>query len=96
MQILIRSFSLEIFHLNSFFEQLKLLVLRLTKRLFEIAFFVCQGDSGGPLVVYHSTTQRWTLAGITSAGFGCAVDHQPGIYHKVTLTADWISSNIND
>ena len=27
---------------------------------------------------------RWTLIGVTSAGFGCAVDKQPGIYHKVT------------
>ena len=26
---------------------------------------------------------RWTLIGVTSAGFGCAVDKQPGIYHKV-------------
>ena len=39
---------------------------------------------------------RWTLAGITSAGFGCAVDHQPGIYHKVSSSADWIRDNIRD
>ncbi|XP_054257926.1 serine protease 27 [Macrosteles quadrilineatus] len=56
----------------------------------------CLGDSGGPLVVYHKTRQRWTLAGITSAGFGCAVDHQPGIYHKVTHTTDWIANKINN
>ncbi|KAG8286308.1 Belongs to the peptidase S1 [Homalodisca vitripennis] len=54
----------------------------------------CLGDSGGPLVVYHSGHQKWTLAGITSAGFGCAVDHQPGIYHKVAHTAHWIAANI--
>ena len=30
----------------------------------------CVGDSGGPLVVFLNG--RWTLAGITSAGFGCA------------------------
>ncbi|CAA9998571.1 unnamed protein product [Nesidiocoris tenuis] len=48
----------------------------------------CLGDSGGPLIVLESG--KWTLAGITSAGFGCAVDHQPGIYHKVQMTTDWI------
>ncbi|XP_075217998.1 serine proteinase stubble isoform X2 [Lycorma delicatula] len=55
----------------------------------------CLGDSGGPLIVFDSKSNRWTLAGITSAGFGCAVDHQPGIYHNVALTADWIASHIN-
>ncbi|CAG7822525.1 unnamed protein product [Allacma fusca] len=53
----------------------------------------CLGDSGGPLVVLDEG--RWTLAGITSAGFGCAVDHQPGIYHKVSTTARWIRSQIS-
>lgn len=53
-----------------------------------------KGDSGGPLVVNDGG--RWTLVGITSAGFGCAVDHQPGIYHKVTKTVSWIAANIND
>jgi len=54
----------------------------------------CLGDSGGPLVV--NDRGRWTLVGITSAGFGCAVDHQPGIYHKVSKTVPWILANIND
>ncbi|KAK6634645.1 hypothetical protein RUM43_012046 [Polyplax serrata] len=53
----------------------------------------CLGDSGGPLIVLHKG--KWTLAGITSAGFGCAVDHQPGIYHKVAFTSKWISNIIN-
>ncbi|XP_071452287.1 serine protease 33 [Hetaerina americana] len=52
----------------------------------------CLGDSGGPLVVLIGG--RWTLAGITSAGFGCAVDHQPGIYHKVAVTANWIAEQV--
>ena len=38
---------------------------------------------------------RWTLIGITSAGFGCAVDKQPGIYHKIGKTAGWINSQIS-
>lgn len=54
----------------------------------------CLGDSGGPLVVNDGG--RWTLVGITSAGFGCAVDHQPGIYHKVSKTVPWLLANIND
>lgn len=52
----------------------------------------CLGDSGGPLVVQKDG--RWFLAGITSAGFGCAVDHQPGIYHKVSVTSSWIAANV--
>ncbi|XP_047740500.1 serine protease filzig isoform X4 [Hyalella azteca] len=52
----------------------------------------CLGDSGGPLVVNNKG--RWTLAGITSAGFGCAVDHQPGIYHKVAITSGWIAATL--
>lgn len=42
----------------------------------------CVGDSGGPLVVKTAAgpngSFRWTLAGITSAGFGCAQSRQPG------------------
>lgn len=53
----------------------------------------CLGDSGGPLIVLENG--RWTLAGITSAGFGCGEHHQPGIYHAVPVTADWIRSIIN-
>ncbi|XP_044263564.1 trypsin-3 isoform X2 [Tribolium madens] len=52
----------------------------------------CLGDSGGPLIVLENG--RWTLAGITSAGFGCGEPHQPGIYHKIPVTADWIRSVI--
>ena len=52
----------------------------------------CVGDSGGPLVIYQNG--RWTLAGITSAGFGCAQSRQPGIYHRVSHTVDWIKSTM--
>ncbi|KAJ8955763.1 hypothetical protein NQ318_008637, partial [Aromia moschata] len=54
----------------------------------------CLGDSGGPLIVLEKG--RWTLAGITSAGFGCGEPHQPGIYHKVPITSDWMKSVINN
>jgi len=52
----------------------------------------CLGDSGGPLIIHYNG--RWTLIGITSAGFGCAVDKQPGIYHKIGKTTNWILSQI--
>ncbi|KFM77424.1 Plasma kallikrein, partial [Stegodyphus mimosarum] len=53
----------------------------------------CVGDSGGPLIVYLDG--KWTLVGIISAGFGCAQWRQPGIYHSVSSTVDWISSHIS-
>lgn len=52
----------------------------------------CLGDSGGPLITLNDG--RWTLIGITSAGFGCGEPYQPGIYHSVSVTADWIRSII--
>jgi len=54
----------------------------------------CLGDSGGPLIINHEN--RWTLIGITSAGFGCAVDKQPGIYHKIGITSRWILDQISE
>ncbi|XP_076366531.1 serine protease 27-like isoform X2 [Tachypleus tridentatus] len=52
----------------------------------------CVGDSGGPLITFLNN--RWTLIGIISAGFGCAESRQPGIYHRVSSTVDWIAANI--
>ncbi|CAH1721609.1 unnamed protein product [Chironomus riparius] len=49
----------------------------------------CQGDSGGPLM--HEKSGRWYLIGIVSAGYSCASKGQPGIYHRVPHTVDWIS-----
>jgi transmembrane protease serine 6 len=40
-------------------------------------------------------TGRWYLIGIVSAGYSCAQRGQPGIYHRVALTVDWISYIIN-
>lgn len=51
------------------------------------------GDSGGGLILIENG--KYTLAGITSAGFGCGVDHQPGIYHNVQMTSKWIENIIN-
>ncbi|KAG6447265.1 hypothetical protein O3G_MSEX004823 [Manduca sexta] len=49
----------------------------------------CQGDSGGPLML--EKTGRWYLIGVVSAGYSCASRGQPGIYHRVAHTVDWIS-----
>ncbi|GIX77822.1 serine proteinase stubble [Caerostris extrusa] len=40
----------------------------------------CQGDSGGPLMMEDRNV--WYLIGIVSAGYSCAKQYQPGIYHK--------------
>ena len=61
----------------------------------------CQGDSGGPLMtklnqssyddLAHSSKRRWTLVGLVSAGYSCAKPGQPGIYHRLSKSSDWIS-----
>ncbi|XP_031641018.1 serine proteinase stubble [Contarinia nasturtii] len=53
----------------------------------------CLGDSGGGLYLFENG--KFTLVGITSAGFGCGVDHQPGIYHNVQMTTKWIQNVLN-
>ncbi|XP_015783558.1 brain-specific serine protease 4 isoform X1 [Tetranychus urticae] len=52
----------------------------------------CQGDSGGPLMLNEYGV--WYLIGIVSAGYSCAKQYQPGIYHRVSSSSDWISANI--
>lgn len=54
---------------------------------------LCAGDSGGGLILMENG--KYTLVGITSAGFGCGVDHQPGIYHNVQMTSKWIQNIIS-
>jgi len=61
----------------------------------------CQGDSGGPLMTKlnqssyddlpFSAKKRWTLVGLVSAGYSCAKPGQPGIYHRISKSSDWIS-----
>lgn len=44
-----------------------------------------QGDSGGPLMLNQFGV--WYLVGIVSAGYSCAKQYQPGIYHRVSFTS---------
>lgn len=50
----------------------------------------CQGDSGGPLME-KDINGTWTLVGIVSAGYSCAMPGQPGIYHRISESSAWIS-----
>lgn len=52
----------------------------------------CQGDSGSGLVVTLGSNP--TLAGVTSAGEGCAQADYPGIYTRVTTYLPWIRQYI--
>ncbi|CAF1635710.1 unnamed protein product [Adineta ricciae] len=53
----------------------------------------CQGDSGGPLMAF--VNNRWVLAGITSAGNGCARVGQVGLYTRVSQLIRFINSLVN-
>jgi secreted trypsin-like serine protease len=62
--------------------------------LMEAGVDSCQGDSGGPLICI--SVGSWTLAGITSWGFGCGDERSPGVYTTVAKYLNFIHDFINE
>lgn len=54
----------------------------------------CLGDSGGPLMLKKDG--RHLVAGVVSAGIGCARERLPGLYTRVNHYMDWISGTVNN
>nr|ATU82469.1 venom S1 protease 3 [Lethocerus distinctifemur] len=53
----------------------------------------CQGDSGGPVAIVDPDTNRYTLAGVVSFGYGCA-SITPGVNTDVYAYLGWIQHHI--
>lgn len=54
----------------------------------------CQGDSGGPLVIKGGSAGTDVQVGVVSWGVGCASEHFPGVYARVSQAYSWIESEV--
>ncbi|RMX69754.1 hypothetical protein DD238_001827 [Peronospora effusa] len=56
----------------------------------ELDMDACQGDSGGPLITEQSSED--VLIGVVSWGDGCGRAGYPGVYARVSVAKEWLSS----
>ena len=61
-----------------------------------VLVFCLQGDSGGPFVCADGTDEDpvFYQRGVTSWGYGCAMEDFPGVYTRVGRYKDWISNKM--
>ncbi|RLN97142.1 hypothetical protein BBJ28_00026849 [Nothophytophthora sp. Chile5] len=50
----------------------------------------CQGDSGGPLIIEGDESD--VLVGVVSWGNGCGLAGYPGVYARVSVASEWLST----
>ena len=55
---------------------------------------IISGDSGGPLIC--ETDGSPVLYGITSWGYGCALEGYPGVYAKVSAFSRWAEKTMEE